>query len=59
MTKDDDWIKDVVVASGAIILGKLFLDALKKYRCPRCNYPVDKKNTFCPNCGQLLYWGDK
>ena len=30
--------------------------ALKKFRCPRCNYPVDKKNSNCPNCGQPLSW---
>ena len=41
---------------GVVILGKLVLDALKKYRCPRCNYPVSKKQYSCPNCGQPLEW---
>ncbi len=58
MTEDDGWIKSVLVASGTVILGKLFLDALKP-RCPRCNYPVDKTNSYCPNCYQPLDWRGK
>ena len=39
-----------------LILGELMVDALKKYRCPRCNYPVNKSNICCPNCGQPIDW---
>jgi len=48
--------EDFWTVLGALILGKILLDALKKYRCPRCNYPVSKDNFVCPNCGQPLNW---
>lgn len=53
MGKDGE---DLIKALGLILLGKIIYDALKKYRCPRCNYPVDKANEFCPNCSQPLVW---
>lgn len=56
MSKDDE---DLLQFIGCLILGKLLYDAFKKYRCPRCNYPVDRSNTRCPNCGQPLYWRDE
>lgn len=52
-------IDDLGVEAGMglkVIFGELLFDALKKYRCPRCNYPVDKSNTRCPNCGQPIDW---
>ena len=55
MSEND--LDDIIKLIGGIILGKLFIDSLKKYRCPRCNYPVDKKDSSCPNCGQILDWG--
>jgi rubrerythrin len=56
MSKDND---DLIKFLGALFLGKLIIDALKKYRCPRCNYPVDGNSIFCPNCGQPLDWRGK
>lgn len=47
---------DLIAALAIIALGKIVYDALKKYNCPRCNYPVDKTNRVCPNCGQPLNW---
>ena len=40
----------------AIALGKVAYDATKSHRCPRCNYPVSRDETICPNCGQPLNW---
>ena len=61
MPKDnwEDWIKDAIVISGAICLGKLLIDAVNKQRCPTCNYPVGKNDHRCPNCGQDLIWGGR
>jgi len=56
MGKDED---DILKALGVLVLGKLLFDALKKYRCPRCNYPIDNSTIYCPNCGQLLDWRGK
>lgn len=58
---DNDW-QDELLTAGAIVgsvwlAKKIFED--KYYKCPRCNYPVDQKMTFCPNCGQPLQWGGK
>ena len=53
---EDDWIKNAIMISGTIVLGKLIIDALNKYRCPNCNYPVGKNDHVCPNCGQPLRW---
>ena len=55
MSEND--LEDILKLIGGIILGKLVIDSLKKYSCPRCNYPVDKNNRYCPNCGQELDWG--
>lgn len=46
------------IVVGGMILGKLFSDSLKKYRCPRCNYPVSKSDVFCPNCRQPIDWAN-
>lgn len=44
-------LTDVVVD----LLGfNLIKRALGKYRCPRCNYPVYKTESSCPNCGQKI-----
>lgn len=51
--------EDILKAVGIVLLGKIIFDALKKYRCPRCNYPVDENNIVCPNCGQVLDWRGK
>jgi len=51
--------KDLLTLVGVLVLGKLLVDALKKYQCPRCNYPVDGSDTVCPNCGQPLDWRGK
>ncbi|MCX6770789.1 MAG: zinc-ribbon domain-containing protein [Candidatus Micrarchaeota archaeon] len=56
MDKDS---KDLLAFLGVLVFGKLLVDALKKYRCPRCNYPIDESNVFCPNCGQPLDWRGK
>ena len=56
MSKDTD---DLLKLLGVLVLGKLLVDALKKYQCPRCNYPIDRSNAVCPNCGQPLDWGGK
>jgi rubrerythrin len=56
MGNDDD---DLLKLLGVLVFGKLLVDALKKYRCPRCNYPVDGSNAACPNCGQPLDWRGK
>lgn len=48
--------ENILKAVGLLLLGKIIYDALKKYRCPRCNYPVDETNASCPNCGQPLNW---
>lgn len=37
-------------------LGKLIFDVLRKYRCPRCNYPVGRCDDGCPHCGQPFSW---
>ncbi|MBU0532995.1 zinc ribbon domain-containing protein [Candidatus Micrarchaeota archaeon] len=48
--------KEFLEALGILLLGKILIDALKKYRCPRCNYPVSDSDITCPNCGQPLIW---
>ena len=59
MAKKDNITEDLFAAIGAIVLGKIIYDALKGYRCPRCNYPVGKDDQICSNCGQPLIWGRK
>ena len=54
MGKDSD-LNNALAFIGALVLGKLIVDAFKR-RCPRCNYPVDRTNASCPNCGQPLIW---
>ncbi|NPE27649.1 zinc-ribbon domain-containing protein [Methanococcoides sp. SA1] len=52
---DDDDKNLLIGLGGLALLGWLFKkDA---YKCPRCNYPVSKKDNQCPNCGQPLNWG--
>ncbi len=56
---DDEGLELLIAGAiivGGLILGKLFSDSLKKYRCPRCNYPVAKSDIFCPNCHQPIDW---
>lgn len=43
--------KDCIIL---LLCGKLAWLVLKKYRCPRCNYPVDNEDGKCVNCGQLI-----
>lgn len=44
----------VFTAIGIFLFGDLIYKALKKYRCPRCNYPV--LNEDCPHCNQPIDW---
>lgn len=57
MANNDDKILKI---GGAILLGWFLYELLKNkgkvYRCPRCNYPVDKNQTYCHNCNQYLKW---
>jgi len=57
MANNDDKILKI---GGALLLGWFLYELLKNkgkiYRCPRCNYPVDKSHTYCPNCNQYLKW---
>jgi rubrerythrin len=39
---------------GAALLGWVLKK--KRYRCPRCNYPLPDYAIVCPNCGQPLCW---
>lgn len=39
----------------------LIIDVLKSigiyyHKCPRCNYPINKKENKCKNCGQPIKW---
>lgn len=56
----DDASKAILAILGllfAAVVGKVAWDAAtKKYQCPRCNYPVSKGQSPCPNCGQPLDW---
>ncbi len=52
-------LSDLLVVAGLLLLGKVIFDALKTHRCPRCNYPVDKTDLYCPNCAQPLDWRGK
>jgi len=53
MKKSD---RDLLIGLGGLaLLGWLLTK--DKYKCPRCNYPVDKNQVICPNCGQPLRWG--
>ena len=41
---------EILDIGGFGLLGWLFKK--DKYKCPRCNHPVNKNQDFCPNCGQ-------
>ena len=52
-----DWINVIIVDNSKILdiggFGLLsWLFKKDKYKCPRCNHPVNKNQDFCPNCGQ-------
>jgi len=52
MKKSD---KDLLWAlSGAALLGWVLKK--KRYKCPRCNYPLPDYAMICPNCGQPICW---
>ena len=55
----DKKTKNVLVLGGlllgAAVLYKLIKDK-KYYKCPNCNYPLDKSQTPCPNCNQIIDW---
>jgi len=42
---------------GGIVLWHLWKDK-KYYKCPQCNYPLNKSQTPCPNCNQNIDWRD-
>ena len=41
------------VAGIALII---WLLSKNKYQCPKCNYPLTKGVSPCPNCSQLIQW---
>jgi len=49
-------LKDLKDAFLITTCGKLFWLALKGWRCPRCNYPIDNNDKKCPHCKQPLDW---
>lgn len=50
--------KDLLLTIGGLaLLG--WLIGKDKYKCPRCNYPVNKRSWSCPNCGQPLIGGSE
>ncbi len=52
-SKIKDILNDAFLIMLGFIFGKLIILALRGYRCPRCNYPVEE-NTFCENCKQKI-----
>ncbi|MCK5476840.1 MAG: hypothetical protein KAI55_02885 [Candidatus Aenigmarchaeota archaeon] len=55
MNKED---KDTLLALGGLALLGWLLSKKKKGKCPRCNYPVNEDNLYCPNCNLHLNWRD-
>ena len=55
MNKED---KDTLLALGGLALLGWLLSKKKKGKCPRCNYPVNEDNLYCPNCNLQLNWRD-
>lgn len=52
----DGLLAAALIVIGGIILGKILSDSNKNHKCPRCNYPVNRDNNTCPNCGLTLDW---
>lgn len=48
-------VKDLLLIVGGVAL-IIWLLSKDKYKCPRCNYPLIKRENTCPNCGQPLRW---
>lgn len=47
--------KELLLALGGLALLGWLLKK-EKYKYPRCNYPVNKNQYQCSNCGQPLGW---
>jgi rubrerythrin len=55
--ESEEFLKNIISGAAILVASKILIDAFKKYRCPRCNYPLDGKEIYCPNCGQPIKRG--